>query len=107
MILKFKYGQTDWKLIEGFKEIHYFNVKKVVCNKEDATEPYYYSAWGKEEKFNPSVVFNANLHDVGPTRDIGIIGVMKDPDDNNMFLLLGMDEVFILNDEGKTIDRCY
>jgi hypothetical protein len=109
MILKFRIGMTDWKLIEGFKEVHYFNVKKELSNidgNESPSQEFYY-AWGSEERFNPSTVFNINLQNIGPTRDIGVIGRMKDEDDANQFLLLGCDEVFILNDEGKTIDRCY
>jgi hypothetical protein len=108
MILKFRIGQTDWKLIEGFKEVHYFNVKKCLSNKDGNEIPQeFYCPWGSEERFNPSTVFTVAFKDQGPTRDIGVIGRMKDENDANMFLLLGCDEVFILNDEGKTIDRCY
>lgn len=104
MILKFKMGMTDWKLIEGFKEVHYFNVKKIEHNKEDSIVPYHYEVWGTEEEFNPSIVYHLNLANV-PTKDIGIIGHMKNPNDPNMFLILGVDDIFILNDEGKTIER--
>ena len=66
----------------------------------------HYAAWGTEEIFNPSVVYHLKLGNT-PTRDIGIIGKMKDPEANNMFLLLGAEEVFILNNEGKKIERIY
>jgi hypothetical protein len=111
MILKFRVGQTDWKLIEGFKEIHYFNVKKVASNKSDDDKLSiqndnndWYAAWGEEERFNPSCIYHLRLGNI-PIKDIGVIGKMKDPNDVDMFLLLGADDVFILNDEGKTIER--
>ena len=109
MIIKFRIGQTDWKLIDGFKEIHYFNVKKVLPQETDVCQEHqvFYAAWGTEERFNPSTVFQIDLKEMGPTRDIGVIGIMKDGYEASSFLLLGCDEVFILNDEGKTIDRCY
>ena len=111
MILKFRFGQTDWKLIEGFKEIHYFNAKEAIGNKEGELSTIKYLPWGREatsdiDYFNPSTVYHLNLVTPSPARiDIGIIGSMKHPDVADMFLLLGCDEVFILNDEGKTIDR--
>lgn len=93
-------GETDWKLIEGFKAVHYFEVKTITNNNDS-----YFVPCGSEEKFIPSRVFFIHLQNVGPTRNIGIIGEMKDEADANMFLLLGCDDVFILNDEGKTIER--
>lgn len=110
MILKFRCGETDWKWIEGFREIHSFNVKEVISNKEGVEGQIFYAAYGTEERFNPGCVFYLNLHDrivESPDRNIGIIGDMRNPDDPNGFLLLGCDQVFILNDEGKTIERIY
>jgi hypothetical protein len=104
MILKFRTGETDWRWIEGFREINAFNVREVISNKEGGEN--YYAAVGTEERFNPVTIYHLNL--LIPMKvNVGIIGVMEDPKGANGFLLLGCDQVFILSNEGKTIDRIY
>ena len=96
-------GKEDWKLIEGFKTIHHFRVEITTGNKEGSEEHYHVVDNGEE--FFPEKVLHMRYSKYFPTHNIGIVGEMRNENDANRFLLVGADDVFILNDEGKTIER--
>jgi hypothetical protein len=105
MILKIKTGQTDWRLIEGFKEIQYFRCEVMCGNLTIPTNiPKSYRAVGSKENFQPDRVIFTDLPNT-PVIDIGIIGEMKNPNGPSKFLIENCGEAFILSDEGKTIER--
>ena len=109
MIIKFRLGETDWMLLDGFDAIHHFYcIQGPLENSTDgSTASIHWKAVSGEDamrgdEFFPNNVYRENKRNRVP-RNIGLV-CYRGPDKTEKFLI-DSDEIFILNDQGKTIER--
>ncbi len=110
MIIKFRLGATDWMLLDGFDAVHHFCCVKGITSAAigDATTPdiHWQAVSGEDamrgDEFFPDNIYRENRRGRVP-RNIGLV-CYRGADKTEKFLI-DSDEIFILNDQGKTIER--